>query len=257
MVWRASTSRSGRRASSAVGASLLRDEELRLYVALPARRRLARGSPDALPGDRYDLDDSIRHAAVPGDVADDDDRLRLVDFALWPQLALFLLVIAVMFIGGCTGSTGGAIKVIRVLDRGARDTPGAALDAASAARAADPQLAQGGARAGRARRRSCSRCCTCSVFALGVLVLLIDAEHSRPRDRRLRRRRGRRIDDRQRRARQSGCRPDGLVRSFRRRLHGRDDDPHVGRPARAHAGARLAEQLVLAAMTEPEVERTP
>lgn len=34
------------------------------------------------------------------------------DFALWPQLAQTVLVI-LMFIGGCAGSTGGGIKVVR------------------------------------------------------------------------------------------------------------------------------------------------
>ncbi len=37
-----------------------------------------------------------------------------VDFALWPALALMALV-ALMFIGGSAGSTGGSIKVVRHL----------------------------------------------------------------------------------------------------------------------------------------------
>ncbi|HYH02284.1 MAG TPA: potassium transporter TrkG [Bacillota bacterium] len=36
------------------------------------------------------------------------------DFALWPQFAQAVLFI-LMFIGGCTGSTGGAIKVARIV----------------------------------------------------------------------------------------------------------------------------------------------
>ena len=96
----------------------LRDEEFRLYVAflVGASAVLAW----MLYGDQFhDLEGSIRHATFQVVTTMTTTGYASTDFALWPALGLYVLVI-LMFIGGCAGSTGGAIKVVRFLDRRAR-----------------------------------------------------------------------------------------------------------------------------------------
>jgi trk system potassium uptake protein len=91
----------------------LRDEEFRLYVVfiVGASAVLAW----MLYGDQFsDLEGSIRHAVFQVVATMTTTGYASTDFALWPGLGLYLLVL-LMFIGGCAGSTGGAIKVVRFL----------------------------------------------------------------------------------------------------------------------------------------------
>jgi trk system potassium uptake protein len=62
----------------------------------------------------HDLEGSIRHATFQVVATMTTTGYASTDFALWPALGLYVLVI-LMFIGGCAGSTGGAIKVVRFL----------------------------------------------------------------------------------------------------------------------------------------------
>jgi trk system potassium uptake protein TrkH len=91
----------------------LRDEEFRLYVVFIV------GASAVLTwmlyGDQFhDLEGSIRHAVFQVVTTMTTTGYASTDFALWPGLGLYVLVI-LMFIGGCAGSTGGAIKVVRFL----------------------------------------------------------------------------------------------------------------------------------------------
>jgi trk system potassium uptake protein len=94
----------------------LRDEEFRLYVICIV------GASAILTwmlyGDQFqDLEGSIRHATFQTVTIMTTTGYGSTDFALWPGLGLFILVI-LMFIGGCAGSTGGAIKPVRFLITG-------------------------------------------------------------------------------------------------------------------------------------------
>lgn len=58
--------------------------------------------------------DSLRHAAFTVSSLISTTGFSTEDFNLWPSLSKALLVL-VMFIGACAGSTGGGIKVSRIL----------------------------------------------------------------------------------------------------------------------------------------------
>ncbi|MGN0688063.1 MAG: TrkH family potassium uptake protein [Oscillospiraceae bacterium] len=58
--------------------------------------------------------EAIRHAAFTVASLISTTGFATVDFDLWPELSKMLLVMA-MFIGACAGSTGGGIKVSRIL----------------------------------------------------------------------------------------------------------------------------------------------
>ncbi|TVR70120.1 MAG: TrkH family potassium uptake protein [Spirochaetaceae bacterium] len=94
-------------------ASLLRDTELRVYLLIFVLSSLAIAI--GLHGDRFaSFGESMRYATFQAASILTTTGYATDDFALWPvfpQALLFFL----MFIGGCSGSTGGGIKVIRVV----------------------------------------------------------------------------------------------------------------------------------------------
>ena len=67
----------------------------------------------SLYGKVYNAADSLRHAAFQSASILTTTGYATADFAVWPALAKGVLFF-LMFIGGCSGSTGGGIKVIRV-----------------------------------------------------------------------------------------------------------------------------------------------
>jgi len=74
---------------------------------------------DLLVNTRYGLGDSFRYAVFQvvsfnGTVGFFSTDIGPTGPVQWPGMSLFLLVV-MMLIGACTGSTGGAIKVVRVL----------------------------------------------------------------------------------------------------------------------------------------------
>ena len=151
---------------------LWRDEELRLYLGiLLAVSGLV--AVEQYLGDTYGLHGSIRHALFQVVSMMTTTGFASVDFVSWPQLSLFLLV-ALMFVGGCAGSTSGSIKVVRVqivaraLRREVRATlhPEAVMPVRSS-RQAVPEAA--------VRAALVFTLLYLVVFLAGVLVLLIDA----------------------------------------------------------------------------------
>lgn len=60
------------------------------------------------------LEDAVRHSAFTVASLISTTGFSTVDFNLWPELSRTLLVM-IMFIGACAGSTGGGIKVSRIL----------------------------------------------------------------------------------------------------------------------------------------------
>lgn len=63
---------------------------------------------------RYTLADSFRHAAFTVASIISTSGFGTENFVVWPELSQVLIVL-VMFIGACAGSTGGGIKVSRIL----------------------------------------------------------------------------------------------------------------------------------------------
>ncbi len=93
--------------------SLLRDEEARLYlailVAVSALVTIELWREGVLRGEG-----AIRASVFQVVSMTTTTGYATVDFVDWPTLALMILV-AVMFIGGSAGSTGGSVKVVRHL----------------------------------------------------------------------------------------------------------------------------------------------
>ncbi len=93
--------------------SLHRDTELKSYLAIffAATAVIAIG----LYGDRFStVGESLRYASFQAASILTTTGYATDDFALWPMLPQAVLF-ALMFVGGCSGSTGGGIKVIRVV----------------------------------------------------------------------------------------------------------------------------------------------
>ncbi len=90
----------------------LRSDELRFFLAVVAVSILL---ITINISSLYDtLGESIRHAAFQVGTVISTTGFASTDFNLWPEFSRVLLVL-LMFIGACAGSTGGAIKCSRVL----------------------------------------------------------------------------------------------------------------------------------------------
>jgi trk system potassium uptake protein TrkH len=92
---------------------LVRDEELRLYLAIVA----VAGIVLSIQLWSYDLsagEDAIREGFFQAASIVTTTGMVNTDYAVWPALGL-LTIFALMFVGGSAGSTAGSIKVIRHL----------------------------------------------------------------------------------------------------------------------------------------------
>jgi len=92
--------------------SVFRDEELRLYLGLAA------GSICAIALNIRSLyetwEETFRHSAFQVATVMTTTGYATTDFDLWPSFSKAILL-TLMLIGACAGSTGGGIKCIRVL----------------------------------------------------------------------------------------------------------------------------------------------
>ena len=92
--------------------NVLKDEELRLYVLIVL------GSIGLIVwnlGDFYPtLEETVRHAAFQVGSIITTTGFATTDFELWPSFSKTILL-CLMVIGACAGSTGGGLKVARVL----------------------------------------------------------------------------------------------------------------------------------------------
>ena len=92
--------------------SVFKDEELRLYIIIVAVSILL--IVLNLRGMYATLADTIRHAAFQVSSIITTTGFATTDFDLWPSFSKAILL-GLMVIGACAGSTGGGIKVARVL----------------------------------------------------------------------------------------------------------------------------------------------
>ena len=94
------------------GAAVLRSEELRVYLGVIAGAvlliagNIASVSGGFLPGLRYAFFQVMTILSTTG--------FSTCDFNKWPELSRWILFL-LMFIGGCAGSTGGGMKVSRIV----------------------------------------------------------------------------------------------------------------------------------------------
>lgn len=91
---------------------VVRDEELRLYLGVAAGSILL--ITLNLRGFYETLGETVRHAAFQVASIMTTTGFATTDFDLWPSLSRGILL-CLMFIGACAGSTGGGIKCGRVL----------------------------------------------------------------------------------------------------------------------------------------------
>ena len=92
--------------------SVLKDEELRLFVGLVGGSILLivlnlRGFYDT-------LGETVRHAAFSVATIASSTGFATTDFDLWPAFSKGILMV-LMLVGACAGSTGGGLKVARLL----------------------------------------------------------------------------------------------------------------------------------------------
>lgn len=92
--------------------SVLKDEELRLYIGIVL------GSIALIAwnvrGFYASLGETVRHAAFQVGSIITTTGFATTDFDLWPSFSKTILL-CLMVVGACAGSTGGGIKVARVL----------------------------------------------------------------------------------------------------------------------------------------------
>ena len=92
--------------------SVVRNSEFRAYVGVFAVATVIMAI--ALTGATYPtFGKSLRYASFQAATILTTTGYVTTDYELWPQFAQIVLF-ALMFIGGCSGSTGGGIKVVRI-----------------------------------------------------------------------------------------------------------------------------------------------
>jgi Cation transport protein len=168
-----------------------------------------------------------------------------VDYGQWPTAALMTLAL-LFFVGGCAGSTAGAIKVARHLLI-------ARLLGRPVVATAHPELVRPVRRNGVIVDQQTLLAVIwfvliyVAVFGLGTAVLAVEATVRGPEMEALDLIHLRlRVEPRQRGRRARARGHDRLVRAVRRHLDDRDDRAHVARAARDRAGRRAAAAQLLA-----------
>ncbi len=94
------------------GKQALKSEELRWYVGIIAASVLIIAL--SLMTTKYSAGESFRHAFFQVSSIITTTGFSTVNFDTWPVIAKFVIVF-LMFIGACAGSTGGGIKVSRII----------------------------------------------------------------------------------------------------------------------------------------------
>jgi trk system potassium uptake protein TrkH len=93
--------------------SIFKDEELRFYIGVTAVS-IVLITFNTMGNVFASLGESLRHSSFQVASIITTTGYTTTNFDLWPMFSKIILLI-LMFIGGCAGSTGGAIKNIRIL----------------------------------------------------------------------------------------------------------------------------------------------
>ena len=89
-----------------------KDDELKTYAGI-VLAAIALISLDLWPIPGYSLGNTLRHSSFQVVSLITTTGFTTINYDIWPPLSRAILLI-LMFIGGCGGSTAGAIKVVRV-----------------------------------------------------------------------------------------------------------------------------------------------
>ncbi len=89
---------------------IVRNEEFRWYIAIMAMATAAVAA--TLINHYHSITDAIRQAAFQVASITTTTGYATDDFSKWPQTSQ-LILLTLMFVGGCAGSTAGGIKVVR------------------------------------------------------------------------------------------------------------------------------------------------
>ena len=92
--------------------SVFKDEELRLYLSIVATAIAL--IVLNLRGFYGTLEETVRHAAFTVGTLISSTGFATTDFDLWPSFSKSILIV-LMLIGACAGSTGGGLKVARLM----------------------------------------------------------------------------------------------------------------------------------------------
>jgi trk system potassium uptake protein TrkH len=93
---------------------VLKNTELRVYLGIIAVTTLITVLANMYYNTYTDLADNIRHSAFQIVSIITTAGFATTDYMLWPHLSQFMLF-TLLFIGGCSSSTAGGIKVIRIV----------------------------------------------------------------------------------------------------------------------------------------------
>jgi len=91
---------------------MARDPEFRMYVGVLAAGSLLIASDLILQGHPHGPLSALRLAAFQATSIVTTTGFATADFDAWPHFSRVLLFL-LMFVGGCSGSTGGSVKVVR------------------------------------------------------------------------------------------------------------------------------------------------
>jgi len=94
--------------------TILLDTEFRVYLGIFAISSVIIAVDLFVSGVFGNIGDSLRHASFQVSSILTTTGFASTDFGQWPQLSQTVLFF-LMFIGGCSGSTGGGVKVIRLV----------------------------------------------------------------------------------------------------------------------------------------------
>ena len=93
---------------------LLRDPEFRLYIGIVAVGALLIASDLLLQRTYEGVGAAVRFAIFQASAIVTTTGFATADFDTWPDFSRAMLFV-MMFVGGCAGSTGGSVKVVRIL----------------------------------------------------------------------------------------------------------------------------------------------
>ncbi len=113
LVMRSNSADGGRRLLGRL-TPLVRDPEYRAYLAILLAATVALSASLYFGGHYGGLVTSFRHASFISVTIMTTTGFGTVDFTDWSEFAKGLILL-LMFVGGCAGSTGGGVKVIRFL----------------------------------------------------------------------------------------------------------------------------------------------
>lgn len=93
---------------------LLKDREFRLYIGILGAVTVFIAADLMVQGHQSNVFTSLRMALFQSSSMMTTTGFATADFDLWPNFSKALLFL-LMFVGGCSGSTGGSVKVVRIM----------------------------------------------------------------------------------------------------------------------------------------------